>query len=152
MALEIVVLPAMRVAAVRHVGPFDQVSKAFETLGRLAGPAGLFSPTAQMLTVFQDDPEATPADTLRSDAGVTCAEGVPLPAGLQEVRVEGGRFARAVHVGPYEGLGDAWRALKRSAGAAGQQTRSAPGFEIYRNTPMDTPKAQLRTELYLPIV
>ncbi|MGH7713196.1 MAG: GyrI-like domain-containing protein, partial [Gemmatimonadaceae bacterium] len=53
MQIEIEQLAPMRVGAVRHVGPYDQIGKSFERLGALAGPAGLFQPPdALMLGIY----------------------------------------------------------------------------------------------------
>ncbi|MDB4944031.1 MAG: Transcriptional regulator, AraC family [Labilithrix sp.] len=34
---------------------------------------------------------------------------------------------------------------------SGERIGSGPSFEIYRNSPMDTPPDQLRTELHVPL-
>jgi AraC family transcriptional regulator len=35
--------------------------------------------------------------------------------------------------------------------ASGERIANSPSYEIYRNTPMDTPKEKLRTDLYIPL-
>jgi AraC family transcriptional regulator len=103
MDIEIEELPDLRVGTVRHVGPYAQISQAFGRLGALAGPAGLFQrPGAAMIAIYHDDPETTPSDKLRSEAAIVVPENVLLPEGLVEARISAGRYARAVHVGPYE--------------------------------------------------
>ncbi len=152
MPLDIEQVPTMRVGAVRHVGPYNQIGKAFERLGALAGPAGLFqAPNAAVLGVFHDDPRQTPPDKLRSSAAVVVADGTKLPDGLDEEVVPGGRFARYTHVGPYEGLPDAWSQFVTALGASGKRMREGPGLEVYRNDMNTTPKEQLRTDLYMPV-
>ena len=50
--MEVVIreMPAMRVATVPHVGPYDQINDAFGKLDAIAGPAGLFErPEAAMV-------------------------------------------------------------------------------------------------------
>lgn len=154
MDVEIKQLPDMRVAAVRHVGPYNTISEAFDRLGQIAGPAGLIRPgAASMVALYYDDPESTPPDALSSDAGLTVAPGVPLPAGLTEQHVPAGTFATTVFVGPYEQLGDAWaRFMGEWIPAAGHRIRDdAPSYEVYLNDPMSTPKEQLRTEIRVPV-
>jgi len=147
-------LPGLRVAALRHIGPYNRISEAFERLGDIAGRAGLIGrPGTQMLGIYHDDPEATPAAELRSDAGLSIPEDAALPKGLEETRIPAGRYAVATHVGPYTGLPDAWSKLMGSwLPETGHRLGSGPSFEIYRNTPMDTAPADLRTELYIPVV
>jgi AraC family transcriptional regulator len=152
MQIEIEQLAPIRVAAVRHVGPYNQIGKAFERLGALAGPSGLVQPpNGPMLGIYHDDPRQTPAEKLRSDAGIAVQEGTPIPDGLEEQRIPGGRYARVTHVGPYEGLSEAWPQFGISLGAGGYRMRAGPGFEIYRNDMSTTPKAELRTDLYMPV-
>jgi DNA gyrase inhibitor GyrI len=71
MAVEIKEMPELRIATVRHVGPYNHIPQAFGRLQELAGPAGLFAePGATMVGIYYDDPESTDPDQPRSDAGV----------------------------------------------------------------------------------
>ena len=74
------------------------------------------------------------------------------PEGLVEKRIPEGRFARAEHLGSYEGLSDAWARLKEQVfREGGHRIGPRPSYEIYRNTPMTVPKEELRTEIYVPV-
>jgi len=146
-------MPELRVAAVRHVGPYNRISEAFERLGTIAQRAGWFeSAGAMMLAIYHDDPETTPAEQLQSDAGITVPEGAKLPEGVVERRLPRGRYARTTHVGPYTRLGDAWsRFMGEWLPKSGHRVGDGSSFEVYRNTPANTPPDALRTDLYLPI-
>ena len=67
-------VPAIRVAFMRHVGPYCEAGAAWERLQAWAGPRGLFGPRTLVLGVCHDDPEVTPADKVRYDACVTVDE------------------------------------------------------------------------------
>jgi AraC family transcriptional regulator len=152
MEVEIKDMPELRVGAVRHIGPYNQIPKAFERLGAIAGPSGLLRQASDMIAIYHDDPESTPQDQLRSDAAVVVAEGIGLPEGLVEQHIAGGRYARTVHVGPYEQLGDVWaRFLGEWIPASGNRIGDGVSYEIYTNTPEQVPKKELRTELYVPL-
>jgi len=152
MNVEIQQLPERRVATVHHVGPYNRISEAFARLGEIAGRAGLFQSRPEMLAIYYDDPETTPESELHSDAGLVVSDGVQLPAGLAEQRLPAGRYARTLHTGPYEELGDAWaRFMGQWLAASGERMGSGNTFEIYLNTPQEVPKKDLRTELYLPL-
>ena len=152
MNVEIKEMPDLRVAAVRHTGPYNQIPVAFEQLGKIAGPAGLVQPGAAMLAIYHDDPETTAQDQLRSEAGIVVPEDTRLPNELVEEHIPAGKYACTVHVGPYEELGDTWaRFMGEWLPASGHRVGSGASFEIYRNTPMTAPKDQLVTELYISI-
>lgn len=152
MDVEIKERPELRVATVRHVGPYNQISEAFERLGTVAGRAGLFTGPPTMLAIYHDDPESTPEEQLRSDAGLVVSEDTTLPAELTERRLPAGRYACTVHVGPYERLGDTWaRFMGEWLPASGHRLGEGVSYEIYVANPMTTPQEELRTELYIPI-
>lgn len=147
-------MPAYRLAAVRHVGPYNQISEAFARLCDIAGPAGLIGRgDCLMLAVYHDDPEGTPAAELRSDAALTLPEGAPLPKGATELRVPAGRYASTMHKGPYDTLGDTWsRLMGQWIPSNGHRIAGSDSYEIYRNNPMEVPKEELLTELFVPLV
>jgi AraC family transcriptional regulator len=146
-------MPELHVGAVRHVGPYMQINKAFAKLGEIVDKAGVEKrPGMAMLAIYYDDPETTPPDQLRSDAGLTFPEGTRLPKGLEKHDIPGGRYAKTTHVGPYESLGDVWvRLMGEWLPASGERMRNSPSYEIYRNTPEDTKPSDLRTDLYVPL-
>lgn len=152
MQIEVEQLSTMRVGAVRHVGPYQEIGKAFQQLGAIAGPAGLFqAPNAAVLGIYHDDPRQTPADQCRGAAAIVVADAVPLPDGLEEDAVPAGRYARATHIGSYEGLPAAWEEFTSSLGSSDLRPREGPGLEVYRNDMATTPPDQLRTDLYMPV-
>jgi AraC family transcriptional regulator len=106
---------------------------------------------AAMIAIYHDDPDTTPRDQLRSDAGLVVPDQAQLPEGIDEQRIPAGRYARTVHVGPYEQLGDTWaRFMGEWLPASGFRIDGA-SYEIYRNDPTKVPKPELVTDLYLSI-
>jgi AraC family transcriptional regulator len=152
MEVEIKHMPRLRVATVRHVGPYNQIPTAFERLGAIAAPAGLLQSSTAMMAIYHDDPETAPQEQLRSDAALVVSEDVTLPQGLTEQHIPSGRYACTVHVGPYEQLGDSWaRFLGEWVPASGNRIGDGVSYEIYLNTPAQVAKQDLRTELYVPL-
>jgi AraC family transcriptional regulator len=153
MNVEIKDLPVLRVATVRHVGPYEQIPQAFERLGAIAGAAGLFGrPGVAMMGLYHDDPDTTAADKLRSDAALVVPEGLAIPEGLVEARLPAGRYACTLFVGPYEQLGEAWARLKHQwLPSSGRRGRPGVSYERYLNTPGEVPDEQLKTELCMPV-
>ncbi len=123
-------------------------------LGAIVGPAGLLAqPGVAMVAIYHDDPETKPAAELRSEAGLVVPATIALPEELHEVTLPAGRYATTTHRGPYEGLGDAWaHFMGRWLAQSGHRVGPGAMFELYRNSPMDTPPSDLVTELYLSVV
>jgi len=152
MEMTIKTLPAFRLAAVPHQGSYQQISSAFRQLGQIAEPAGLVSKTTgHMMGIYKDDPRTTPVEALRSAAGLPVSETEPIPAGLIEERIEGGRFACFLHVGPYDKFPAAWAEAVSMFLSSGHRRREGPGLEIYLNDPSNTRPEALQTEIAIPM-
>ena len=154
MNVEIRDIPGLRVATVRHIGPYEQIPQAFERLGAIAGAAGLSGrPGVEMMGLYHDDPDTVAPHKLRSDAALVVPEDLRIPEGLIEARLPSGRYACTLFVGPYDHLGEAWARLKHQwLPASGQQGRRGISYERYLNTPAEVPKERLRTELCMPVI
>ena len=147
MDVTIVNQPDLRIAGIRHIGPYQEIGREFGRLGGLLKgppPAG-----SQMIALYHDDPEVTPSDKLRSDAALSLPGKAPSPSGLIEQHIPAGRYAKAIHKGGYEGLPAAWAALKNEWLPKSGHQMGHPSYEIYLNNPMTTEKAELLTEIYL---
>jgi AraC family transcriptional regulator len=155
MDVEIKHVDEQRVAAVAHRGPYNQINEAFEKLGNIAGPAGLFDdPAVKMVGLYYDDPETTPAAQLRSDAGLVVGKATKIPKGLTEQRIPAGEYASLLHVGPYEALPDVWaRFMGEWLPSSGYRVAdNGLSYELYLNDPSQVPKEELRTELRSAVV
>lgn len=155
--------PALRAFAVRHIGPYNQIGAAFGRLGGLIQSRNLFKDAriqgpGGMIAVYYDDPEGVAPAELRADAALLMRDDVPLTeaditAGLTELTLPAGRYATTLHRGPYDQLGDVWaRFYGQWLPASGERLAESPSYELYRNSPMDTPPAALETELYVPLM
>lgn len=156
MEVEVEDLGAMRLAFVRHLGPYDQVGRAWQRIYGWAGPKGLLGAKTLAFGICHDDPDVTPPERLRYDAAVTLSEASAGFEGEGEIgvqRVEGARYAKTTHVGSYARLGEVYASLLGQWMPA-QDLRPMPGrpsLERYRNNPMMTPEHELRTDIYMPV-
>ena len=147
MDVQIVNQPDLRIAGIRHIGPYQEIGREFGRLGGLLkGPPRAGS---QMIALYHDDPAVTPPDKLRSDAALTLPGKTPSASGLIEQHVPAGRYAKTIHKGGYEGLPAAWAALKNDWLHKSGHKMGHPSYEIYLNHPMTTDKSELLTEIYL---
>lgn len=140
----------MRLAFMRHVGPYDQVGALWEKFFGFAMRAGMLGANMQMLGVPHDDPSVTPANKLRYDACITVDANFEArdEVGVQEIC--GGDYAVVTHRGSYDGLGAVYDALIGSwLPSSGREPGDGPAFEMYRNSPRDTPPAELVTDVYV---
>lgn len=142
----------VRVAFVRHVGPYQECGAAWEKLLTFAAQHNLFTPETLRIGIGHDNPEVTPADKLRYDACLTVNDQFQPTDEIGVQELPGGEYAIVTHRGPYEGLPDAYRWLfNKWLPTSGRQRRSAPCFEIYVTDPTTTPPQELVTEICLPL-
>lgn len=150
--MEIQDRPALRVACVRHVGPFTELAPAFQTICGWAGAQGLFGPDTRVIGLFYDDPKVTPAPELRSAAAVTVDRALEVPEGIEFDEVAGGAYAVGIHKGPYEGLHAAYTWIFGEwLPGSGREPAEAPTYEIYLNDASQTPPSELLTAIHIPL-
>lgn len=150
--INIEIHPGRRVAAVRHTGPYPEISRAFAALGAILNRCGLIGEARGMVAVYYDDPSAVAKAALRSHAGIVIGDHVSIPESLEEVRLPAGRHAVMQFRGPYAGLPAAYDTLYGSwLPSSSEEPADAPPFEIYHNTPMDTAPEDLRTDICIPL-
>lgn len=153
MDVKIEKIASMKVAAVRHIGPYTDCGSAWEKLCAWAMPKGLVGPDTIMLGVCYDDPKTTPPEKIRYDACMTIRDNVESQPPIAKQEIAGGEYATYRHKGPYAGLVDAYEMVYgRWIPQSGRQYKHAPCFEIYRNCPTNTSPEDLITDIYVPLV
>jgi AraC family transcriptional regulator len=143
---------AIRVAALRHHGPYMNIGSTFERLLALAGGQGLLGPKIRTFGVYYDDPAATPVSALRADACLVIPD-AQVPIGdLQVGEIRGGRYAVVLHVGPYAELERPYKWLYGTwLAQSGEEPDNAPVVEEYLNDARTVPPTELKTEIWLPL-
>lgn len=144
--------PARRIGALPHVGPYNEISRAYDKLGTVIGSRGLRPQARGMVAVYHDDPSAMPAAELRSHAGVVFGPEVTLDAPLEVLTLPAGPHAILHFRGPYSGLAAAYDQLFSDwLPQSGREPADSPVFEAYLNTPMDTAPEDLLTDICVPL-
>jgi AraC family transcriptional regulator len=145
-------LKPMRVAFMRHIGPYSEVSHTWDQFMMFLGKEGLLGGGSQFVGICHDDPAVTPPDKIRYDACAT-VDGKFRPGGEVGVQViPGGDYAVMTHFGPYENLGDSYaKLLGQWLPRSGRRLRAAPCFEIYFNAPENTEPEDLVTDIHAPL-
>jgi AraC family transcriptional regulator len=143
---------AMRVAFVRHVGPYNRVETAWERLCTQLGKDGLLGPGTKFIGICYDDPEVTPPERVRYDACVTVDNDFEAQDDVGAQTIGGGEYAVTTHVGPYSLLGQTYaKLLGQWLPRSGRELRSEPSLEVYLNTPESTDPEDLITDICAPL-
>lgn len=152
MQVEVKRIEPLRIAFVRHVGPYDEVAATWERLCDWAGAEGLFGPDTKLFGACYDDPNSTEPEKIRYHACITVDEAVAAADDIGVQTLGGGRYAVVTHEGPYHTLGDTYDALfGRWFVSASHEPGDPPCLEFYLNEPDCTPHEELLTELCVQI-
>lgn len=152
MEVSIRTIDPIRVAAVRHTGPYEECETAWKTLMEWACPANLCVDGTRYIGVGYDNPEDTPPAAIRYDACMTIAEDVIPEGDVREMTIDGGQYATVTYKGPYSGLKNIYHWLyAKWLPENGYRYAMKPCFEVYLNDPANTPPEDLVTEIWAPV-
>lgn len=155
--VDVMDLPELNVAYVRHVGPYAGQAEVFEELfGRLfqwAGPRGLLGdPETRVISVYHDDPDVTDEDKLRVDVCITVPEETVVDGEVGQMKVPGGKFAVAHFELDTDQYAAAWAALMGGwLPESGYQPDDRLCYEWYRNDPKQHPEGKCVVDICVPV-
>ncbi len=145
-------VPACRLAALLHKGPYTDVGPCFEKLINTATSQNLWPQVRGMVGVYHDDPNTVAEADLRCHAGLMIPADMVLPEGLDEVELPAGPYAVLHYKGPYPSVKVAYDYLYGEwLPNSGREPANAPCYEVYLNSPADTAPEDLRTDICLPL-
>ena len=145
-------LKPLRVAFMRHTGPYNEVGATWDEFLMHMGKEGLLEGNQQFIGVCHDDPAITSAKKIRYDACVTVNEEVRANGEIGVQTIAGGDYAVLTHFGPYQKLGVSYsQLLGQWLPRSGRGLRMIPCFEIYFNSPENTEPEDLITDIYAPL-
>jgi len=143
----------MRVAFIRHVGPYNEVGPAWEQLCTELGRLGLFGAETRFIGLSHDDPCVTAPENLRYDACISVGDDFKPSGDIGIQTIPGGDYAVLTHFGPYEKFSESYaKLLGEWLPRSGRELRSASCFEIYFNTPENTEPQDLVTDIHAPLM
>jgi AraC family transcriptional regulator len=152
MKVELRQMKPLRVAFLRHIGPYDQCGDAWDRLMTWAGSDGLVGAGTQFIGMCWDDPEITPPEKVRYDACVTIDRDIRPAGALGVQEIAGGPYAMTTHIGPYEEFAKTYvKLIGQWAPRSGRELRPLPCLEFYLNSPENTDPEDLVTDIYLPL-
>jgi AraC family transcriptional regulator len=138
--VETIAPPRIPVAAIQLRGDYQLTVRAFERLMTVAATTGLLAPDTRSMGVFYDDPASVPEAELRASVCITVPDDWAPSRELIEAHIEGRRYARIVHTGPYTELKTAYDWLYRTwLPNCAEEPRDLPRIEEYLNKPRQVP-------------
>jgi AraC family transcriptional regulator len=150
--IEVKEMPEMKAVYVRHIGAFNQIGKAYQTLFRWAGPRGLIVPNvSKTATVVHDDPSVSEMDKVRSSACLIVDREVNVEGEIGKLIIPGGRYA----VGHFElGFADfekAWNTMCHWFTESGYQQGDGCTYELYHNDYTTHPEQKHIVDICIPV-
>jgi AraC family transcriptional regulator len=151
MTIEARTLAPRRVAYLRHVGPYNEVYRAWQDFTARLMKDGLPGKDSLFIGVPMDNPRTTPPEKLRYDACVT-VEATYAPAKPLRVRtIAGGDYVVARNC-PIRELAKGYETLYGSwLPNSGRSARKAPSFLVAANGPEGVPPTFGLTDIYVPL-
>jgi AraC family transcriptional regulator len=155
--VEVMEIPEMHVAYIRHIGPYkgdvDLFARLFAKLFTWAGARDLLGlPETKVMTVYHDNPDIMDETKLRMSVCITVPSNTEGEGEVGRMTIHGGRYAIAhfeIDQTEYE---DAWNALYGTwLPESGFQLDDRPAFEVYLNDPREHSQHKHIVDIYLPI-
>ena len=84
------------------------------------------------------------------DIGIPCPESVTGSGSIKQKKLEGGKYLRSLHVGPYQKVGETYKKILSFAKSQNLDVKNF-SIEFYLNDPKVVPAAQLETEVLVPV-
>jgi len=147
-------LPERFVACVEHVGPYNEIGKAYERIFQWAGPKGLIQfPKTQAIAVYYCAADKASESELRSSACITVPKGTEAEGDVETKTIPGGLFAVA-HVEIDAGeFGEAWDKLvgewMPENGCEPDESRLC--YELYLNDHEQHPEKKFIVDICEPV-
>lgn len=152
MEVAITKVEPMRVAFVRHIGPYMDCKNAWDKLCAWAAPKGIFNSNFKCIGICYDDPQVTPPEKIRYDACFTVSDEIQAEGEIGIQTIQGGEYAVTRHKGPYDNLEKTYAEfMGKWLPQSGRELGEHVSFEIYLNSPEETPSEELLTDLYMPL-
>lgn len=149
-------VPPLRVAFIRHVGPYQQVAPQFERLRHWADQPAL-SPGVPpryplFLGIAHDDPGVTPAPRLWFDCCIEVEQSAKPQGDIGIQAILGATFAVGLHRGPFTTLAETYTRLAREyLPSQDAVLLKGPAIEIYLTPPQRMTAEPGLTEILLPV-
>jgi AraC family transcriptional regulator len=134
MQVEIKTLPSVRVAYLRHTGPYGNVGipKAWDRFATWCGARGLMAPRRVMWGVSHDNPNVTAPEFCRYDCCIEVEAAFQPEGEIGVQQIAGGLYACQLFTGNSETIAQAWMQLYGQwMPSSGYQPADGVSLELY---------------------
>lgn len=142
------------VIALRREGSFEEIGKMISELCTFAGRKGIQLAGPPIYICHETGSEEAKAADSTGTADLEVA--VPVVGDAEEsgeveaYELQGGKMAKIVHKGPFDGVGSTYQRLFKWMAENGKQV-TGPTREVYLSDPTEVQPEELMTEIYAPI-
>ena len=149
--------PPRQAVSIHLVGPYNEAGAGFSRLIAWAETVGIDWRQCRLFSQSYDDPDAVPAEALRSDvclelAPDSAAPRADLPKGAELLDLPACRYAIHRLIGSYDGIhGTYQRMLRQWLPTSGEELAEQPCMEIYLNDCTSLPAREWLTDLCIPL-
>lgn len=148
--IELKEMPAMQVAYVTHIGPFDQIGKAYGKLMSWAGPKGLVG--GKTITCYHDNPEVTDISQIRQSACIEIKKEAQASGMVNITTIESGQYAVGRFEVSFQEFEKAWQTMMVWVSEHGYQPNEKRAcYEIYHNNFKNHPQQKSIIEICVPV-
>jgi AraC family transcriptional regulator len=154
MKIELKTLPEVRVAYMRHVGPYGDsgITRTWQRFAAWCGEHGLMDARRTMYGVSHDNPDVTPPAKCRYDACIEVDGGFRPEGEIGVQTLGGGRYACTEFAGPSTEIHTAWMKLCDWLPDSSWQAADGAPLEIYgRDFVMDEKTGAFNCTLCMPV-
>lgn len=152
MNVEINSEPEIRLAIIEHRGDPSKIAQSVDKLIQWAKSQNMnLKPKGgDSFAIAYDDPKTTPAEEFRLDLGIKIPESITLSGDIKEMRLPAGRYAKAIHRGSRDSIGDTVYSLYRDwLPESGEELSDLPCIFCYLNFDHEVAETELLTECRL---
>jgi AraC family transcriptional regulator len=146
-------LKEMKVASVSHVGPYWELTEAFETLVSKLQENSI-TPKSAPMGLYYDNPKDVAMDQLKSEAVIEIDPGVESATGLVVKTLLKAKVISCIYKGPYGDVGK-YKIYEKIKTYTEQNSividDALPLREVYLNNPGEVDTKDLETEIMFPI-
>ena len=150
--VDVVTLKPFRVVVKRTEGVYDKLDEVYRSLFEWMAKRGALEAIESIWGVPQQDRRDTPAANFGFDCCLATSAALSAGEGVVLEDLGGGNYLRYLHEGSFDHLDESHDVMFRELLAHPEwQLRDAPILHEYLTDPDETPEADLRTHIYMPV-